>query len=1171
MKILELRFKNLNSLTGEWCIDFTDPAFAADGLFAITGPTGSGKTTILDALCLALYGQTPRLGKLTQSDNEVMSRQTGECSAEVRFETAQGIFLASWHQHRARSKAGAALQAPRRELANAEGILLAEKLKEVQDQIDEVVGMGFERFTRSILLAQGSFDAFLKANANDRSPILEQITGTEIYTEISKRVHERNSAENQTLSTLKAGLDGIVLLSADELEQLAFDLKQIQEKHTEEAKKRDAAKAALDSTARIQTLEKEIENNRTAQQLWNTDHLAFQPDADRLAAAKRAQPLAVAHAELLTRRSNQTKIEAELTATLIALPAIEQHCETTKEAVQIAQQNLDTQTSEHQKLAPLIKQVRELDVTLQERSDSLKKDETQLKKQQEALCTHRQKQIENQTRLHHLQTQLVEAETYQKEHPNDATLITQLSAIFQTLETVEKQKADQQAAQKNVKTAAVALQKSTETRDAESTKRIAAQAEFTETETALKTLSENLVAALDGQTTPIWRTRLDELKQRLKIESQISTHWKTLQTKTAEAKSAAQELTLKQHEYEGLQREQALLLENLQLQKKIESLEDERAALADGQPCPLCGALDHPFVEKSPSAETRSIDPLNAKLNALATTLTQLTKIQTAAETLCESLRTTLQDHETDLHALAEGTADDAEQLAARVQKLETLEQEQTAAKMARDQALETLNRHLQKHQSATQTAQSDAEKLETASARLSEIETLVRQTEGPLFQTLERYGIQDRRTAVEELSTRRDHWETAQAQQTELTLAISNLQTQLDAQALQLETQHTQIEEQSEALKNNTQQLASLRATRIERFADRNPDIVEQHMHTALESARTDREAARTQQVHSQNALSQAQQKINTLQTDQQATAEQLEKTEPLFFQTLETAGFATETAWRAALLPEDERSALEHQADQLKQRRTQLTTLEAEKTQQLNTEREQQHIETSVEEHTELMDSCNTLQQQIGQLNSQIAANEKAKASHAEKLGTIEKQQLECTRWNQLHELIGSADGKKFRNFAQGLTFELMVSHANQQLAKMSDRYLLVRDKAQPLDLNVIDNYQAGEIRPVKNLSGGESFIVSLSLALGLSRMASKHIRVDSLFLDEGFGTLDEDALETALEALAELKQDGKLIGVISHVGALKERISTQINVEPTHGGRSRLSGVGVSAPSR
>ena len=159
----------------------------------------------------------------------------------------------------------------------------------------------------------------------------------------------------------------------------------------------------------------------------------------------------------------------------------------------------------------------------------------------------------------------------------------------------------------------------------------------------------------------------------------------------------------------------------------------------------------------------------------------------------------------------------------------------------------------------------------------------------------------------------------------------------------------------------------------------------------------------------------------------------------------------------------------------------------------------------------------------------------------------------------------MIGSTDGKKYRNFAQGLTFEMMIGHANRQLQKMTDRYLLARDDSQPLELNVVDNYQAGEIRSTKNLSGRESFIVSLSLALGLSHMASKNVRVDSLFLDEGFGTLDEEALDTALETLAGLQQDGKLIGVISHVPALKERISTQIQVTPQTGGRSQISGPG------
>jgi exonuclease SbcC len=220
---------------------------------------------------------------------------------------------------------------------------------------------------------------------------------------------------------------------------------------------------------------------------------------------------------------------------------------------------------------------------------------------------------------------------------------------------------------------------------------------------------------------------------------------------------------------------------------------------------------------------------------------------------------------------------------------------------------------------------------------------------------------------------------------------------------------------------------------------------------------------------------------------------------------------------------------------------------------------------LEELVPQFKEHEESLKELRDIFAGFKHKLSENTTAKERIIDKQAAIDAQKKECRRWENLHELIGSADGKKYRNFAQGLTFEMMIGHANQQLQKMTDRYLLLRDTTQPLELNVIDNYQAGEIRSTKNLSGGESFIVSLSLALGLSHMASKNVRVDSLFLDEGFGTLDEEALETALETLSSLHQDGKMIGVISHVPALKERISTRIQVTPNTGGRSQLSGPG------
>jgi len=286
-------------------------------------------------------------------------------------------------------------------------------------------------------------------------------------------------------------------------------------------------------------------------------------------------------------------------------------------------------------------------------------------------------------------------------------------------------------------------------------------------------------------------------------------------------------------------------------------------------------------------------------------------------------------------------------------------------------------------------------------------------------------------------------------------------------------------------------------------------------------------------------------------------------------FSAALAPVGFSDEERFLAAVLPSETRAELTATSKNLDERQTELKARQKDRETRLATEMARkitdqslEELETQVKEHEEALQELRDI---VAGFKHKLSENMAAKERIKEKQTAIEAQKKECRRWENLHELIGSADGKKFRNFAQGLTFEMMVSHANRQLQKMTDRYLLARDDAQPLELNVVDNYQAGEKRSTKNLSGGESFIVSLSLALGLSHMASKNVRVDSLFLDEGFGTLDEEALEIALDTLASLQQDGKLIGVISHVQALKERISTQIQVVPLVGGRSQIEGPG------
>lgn len=1077
MKILELRFKNLNSLYGEWLIDFADPEYVSNGIFALTGPTGAGKSTVLDAICLALYGATPRLGKITKSSNEIMSRQTGECYAEVLFESQAGRFRCHWEQRRARKKAEGNLQDQEHQIVDAyTGKPIETKKSLVVGVIEEKTGMDFDRFTRSILLAQGGFDTFLKADAEQKSKILEQITGTEIYSDISRSVHERQRSEREKLNLLHAETSGIVVLEPEQEKEIQQDLVAKQKQETDLSGKSTEAGKAITWLTTIEGLKKEILSLTDEATKLQADTEAFKPERAKLEQAVKAASLDGTYATLIALRKQQTDDQSSLKTEETALPELETFANIQAETLKAAEQ-LTLKVKEDLKAAsPLIKKIRSLDQKIAEQAKTVSKDDETCIKEADKIEANKQAIVKEKEKRSAAEKTLETAELYLKEHAQDEWLISGLAGI-------EEQFGSLLAKQSEIK------RKETDLKNAEKV--------VTEASKKLEVATKQCF------------TKKQELEAAIKNHKQGNDALSGL----------LGDKLLREYrtEKETLLREMAFI-------KKIEELEDLRTKLVDGKPCPLCGATEHPFAEGNIPVP----DEIELKIESL-------TKLITKAEDQEIAIKK-LEQAETTAHK----NLNDGE-------KLETnAANEKKAAEKTLAELKETLTKLRASFEELKLAVSGKLQPLGITELPESEVSTL-----------------------LDSLKSRLKAWQEKAKQKTEIEKQIAAIDSEVKRLDAVIETQVKALTEKQENLERLKRELADGTEERKNLYGDKQPDDEEGRLNKGITDAEKAEKKARDLNTEMQQKLSTAKSHIETLKNRIGQRGPELQRAEIDFSLVLTSVGFVDEKQFLEVKLTPEQRDVLTAKAKELDEGQTDLKARQKDRETRLSNEIAKNVTDKNIDElepqFKEYEESLKVLRDVIAGLKHKLSENTAAKERIKEKQAAIDAQKKECHRWEKLHGLIGSADGKKYRNFAQGLTFELMASHANRQLEKMTDRYLLIRDEQQPLELNVVDNYQAGEIRSTKNLSGGESFIVSLTLALGLSKMASRKVRVDSLFLDEGFGTLDEEALETALETLSGLQQDGKLIGVISHVSAMKERISTQITIAPVSGGKSTIAGPG------
>ena len=1330
MRLIELRLKNLNSLKGEWHIDFADSSFINEGIFAITGQTGAGKTTILDAICLALYGETPRINNISKSSNEVMTRQTAECFAEVVIDLNGTQYRCRWGQRRAYGKADGNLQDATHEIAlvtpktdddsNADSKddklkgdeILESKLSRTKEKIVELTRMDFQQFTRSILLAQGSFSAFLKAKADERADILEKITGTDIYATISTHVFEKKRAEEEILNKLQFGLEGLTLLDADEEALIKEKLTSHQTAQIKQQQQYQRLQAQINWLDTVAELKKNVNNHQNEVTVAKQAQADFAPDAKRLNAANKALEIDSQYSQLAHNRNDVKRLQNDQQALNHQLPQQQERLAHAVNALKAADTDTQSAYDELQITLPKIAHARKLDGAIAQQMQVL--DDQQQRKQRLATNTQGLRQeIENHTvQFNQDKAQLATIEKYLIDaaalHDIDTDAAnfdshgSRLKALLQDNAALANEKIAHHQQSIQYQTNLDQCQQQQDATNALIAKAREALATLQKQQAAL-TQTQSLAAIRDEQEQiEHTHSQIEQVSSKAQQIEALASQINKINTALPTINDTLTKLAASITDNEALmadakdrRQDKQKLLDSWQ---QVASLERYITQLKEGDPCPLCGAREHPYgahhpvLNKEPAEVTQmqqQISELDTTINALeqtlskqrieyATTQNQIKQLHEQKTPLYEQIKklgadsndliqpllaktysnavtasmTQLGQIGIDMDLLSEQIADDStdctlikerlikdglllletikDQLSERKQSLkDTLTQHETLSdELAKtSKTIETFEK--QQYQLATDiheiksNSQISALALDAIEKKISTNFAELTQLKDAILAILNKYlagkyeldavtkpavlqpllasidqqvvlskadyevhldTLRQQRSSLVQLKQQFTAYKNAQQN---LITAIGSITVQIETKQAQLDKQKVELDDLLQAIIAKSETLAQLTTERRDIFADNifadnvpnigvdnsnmniNPDAEEARLRTVLEQAHSEQAVAQRQ-------LDSAELTLKQLQRQQQLLAEQLTTAstalttqEDIFKTALASSDFSDEAEFMRARLPAAERHNLTEQQQQindtLKQAQSLLTqTLQAlaeKKANPLTTE----DRESLAEQQQLAQNELQRLIEAIGAMSQQLKDNEEKKGNQQAQRQAIAHQKDTLQVWRQLNELIGSSSGKKYRTFAQGLTFDIMVTHANAQLHKMSDRYLLARDDNSPLELNVIDNYQGGERRSTKNLSGGEGFIISLALALGLSQMASHNIRVDSLFLDEGFGTLDDESLDIALDTLTSLQQEGKLIGVISHVQALKERILTQIQVQKLSGGFSQITGQG------
>ena len=1201
MKLCKLKLKNLNSFRKEVEIDFEKSPLGDASLVAITGPTGAGKTTLLDAICVALYGKTPRLsGTGSQNPSHLISHGEKEGFAEVHFIANGTRYSATWSiKHKASAKVRLSSAKDDKLISDKlsnRGKSLGSTQRTVAEEVEAILGLDFDAFRRSVMLAQGEFAAFLKASKEDRRTILEATAGIGVYEvlkeALNKKVSEVEAANADVLEKLKqipeASHEQLTEAELElgelknETETLVTRSQQIQQEQDREAKRKEDYEKLqsseerqaklLDLQPEIDARQVELENAQRAERL--------RPEKQTSAAAK--SDLEKAEKALDAATAEKTAAEAQVKADQADFDAKEAayHAASTEH-----KQKTAVYTNAKLDVGRAADQFTEAD----NRTSKLVDLNDEINTLSDELTN---KEIE-QTELY---KQIKDAQTFLDKNPLPSDRQHRLNRANMLLAQLDAQQNQLETAL----TSQAAYDETVSSLKCEIKKLSQAYAEHLSEKTAAAATLETVTAQLNKLLAIGTREESTTQKQQASEAQPIAQKYGTSQNDLTDSEDRLSELNKEKialdaelQQIDGKLAEQAVICQRAA--EVVERCEEARSSamlansinqlrqrLQKGEPCSVCGATHHPqahLVEPEGEALQQEAE------SALETAKTDAQMAQDQRQDL-RTKQVQLQQEQRNVTSQIDEVADEIEVLqnetsrllqqwqqiypddavssdwaTEQIEKADTAIADLTEAEQAQAAALHTdklVSQQLETCESDMAREEKSLnqvkEQSQNASNTVTDLQADIASTAARFwaflpetFHRVEPSAAVDRFSEqIEEAAT---HTDKRNAAETELKLldakietdqsSLENLQKNRDTLQAEIDTYQREGEALVEAVREKTGGIETQDAI--------NAAIDELEADLLLKA--TARDAATQQLQESQTRLTEKHTTHAHCEAQSKEFAEKLETAQKTYFDRLADAGFDSPEAHNNAFRDDTQRQELTDRIDVHEDEKQQLALDITElRTRFEETPFDPKALERMETDGKEIGEQLQAGQQAVGAQQQRIDDLKEALQKRKALGGEIAKAEAELMRWQRLKETIPA---NSLRDFALEIMFKQMGNLANEQLKFLtSERYQL---KVESIgDLTVIDRWNANEERPVQTLSGGESFLTSLALALALADLSRGRAQLNSLFLDEGFGTLDAETLDIAIAALEGLRMQGRSIFLISHIQELTKRLPVRINVK-------------------